>query len=365
MFGTWRFFLASIVVLTHLYPTASHILGYQAVVAFFVLSGYLMTLVLNQKYGFTRGGMARFVVNRFLRIYPLYWVTALSALLMVVLLPSQTTNQTHFALPQGIFAWTANFTIIGMDASISLPRLVANSWTLHVELIYYVALMVFFARSIWTALLLLIIGVGLNGWYLMSIDFTSQHRFLELCYGNPFAAALPFGIGAFLYHLRCRWKVIQSCSVKPRGLTIGWGLLLLFFALANGADILWRSTPLFAVLLYATNIVSVVAIVLLGNMRAMQPLLKRTDALLGALSYPIYLIHPVIKFAVLAMVNQKQQFATLWGFCAIYAVVLLCAWGLHWIVERPLEKLKMPTGKTIQNIQSIAMVPATVGEESR
>jgi peptidoglycan/LPS O-acetylase OafA/YrhL len=365
MFGTWRFFLASIVVLTHLYPTASRILGYQAVIAFFVLSGYLMTLVLSEKYGFSKEGMIRFCVNRFLRIYPLYWVTAAAAVALLVAFQPTNVHAAHFALPQRLIHWFANGVIIGMDASFKFPCLVINSWTLHVELLYYAALMLYFARSIRTALLLLIIGAVLNGWYLFSLDFTNHLQFLSRCYGNPLAAALPFGIGASIYHLRCRWKVIHSFSVKPRGLMIGWGFLLLFFAIANGAEILWRSTPLFAVLLYATNIVSVAAIVLLCNVRVKQPMLKRTDALLGALSYPIYLIHPVIKFAVLAMANQKQQCNTLWGFCAIYAVVLLCAWGLHWIVERPLEKLKMPTGKTIQNVQSIAMVPATVSEESR
>jgi peptidoglycan/LPS O-acetylase OafA/YrhL len=45
-----------------------------AVFAFYTLSGYLMTRVLNERYGFTAAGTAAFALNRVLRLWPVYLV---------------------------------------------------------------------------------------------------------------------------------------------------------------------------------------------------------------------------------------------------------------------------------------------------
>ena len=50
-----RFVLAAIVAQTHLASVHDQWLGQQAVFAFYALSGYLMTRVLNTRYGFSAG----------------------------------------------------------------------------------------------------------------------------------------------------------------------------------------------------------------------------------------------------------------------------------------------------------------------
>jgi peptidoglycan/LPS O-acetylase OafA/YrhL len=68
--GTFRFLLAVAVVLCHLIHTPYYRdLGYYAVRAFFVLSGFAMTAALNEVYGFDG---KRFWINRFLRLVPPY-----------------------------------------------------------------------------------------------------------------------------------------------------------------------------------------------------------------------------------------------------------------------------------------------------
>jgi len=42
-----------------------------------VLSGFLMTLILNETYGFGPGHFVRFWTNRFLRLYPAYLIGTL------------------------------------------------------------------------------------------------------------------------------------------------------------------------------------------------------------------------------------------------------------------------------------------------
>jgi peptidoglycan/LPS O-acetylase OafA/YrhL len=55
-----------------LHPGGILAIGGYAVFGFYILSGYLMTLIMQKNYGYSRGGVARYAVNRFLRIYLLF-----------------------------------------------------------------------------------------------------------------------------------------------------------------------------------------------------------------------------------------------------------------------------------------------------
>ncbi len=72
MFGTYRTFLALMVVALHLGGLS---MGGYAVFGFYVLSGYLMTLIMQNNYGYSALGFYKYALNRFLRIYPIYWVS--------------------------------------------------------------------------------------------------------------------------------------------------------------------------------------------------------------------------------------------------------------------------------------------------
>ena len=68
MFGTLRFLLAVAVVIGHL--NSASWLGTYAVFCFYIISGYFMCLVMNERYRFTLRGVWAFGLNRFLRIFP-------------------------------------------------------------------------------------------------------------------------------------------------------------------------------------------------------------------------------------------------------------------------------------------------------
>src|SRR5260370_42618312 len=44
-----------------------------AIQAFFIISGFYMALILNEKYASQKNSYKLFITNRFLRIFPLYW----------------------------------------------------------------------------------------------------------------------------------------------------------------------------------------------------------------------------------------------------------------------------------------------------
>ena len=57
MFGIYRYGLAFCVVISHLWAGMFGGPAAYAVWGFYCLSGYLMTLILNEKYGFTARGI--------------------------------------------------------------------------------------------------------------------------------------------------------------------------------------------------------------------------------------------------------------------------------------------------------------------
>jgi peptidoglycan/LPS O-acetylase OafA/YrhL len=98
-------------------------MGPFAVGLFFVISGYLMPLAIVR---YSSAG--RFLLNRLLRIYPLYWLSLVLAILYLQLhdLPAPSLTQ--------------NFTLLGLNQEWlwgGYERLNNPAWTLDVELQYY------------------------------------------------------------------------------------------------------------------------------------------------------------------------------------------------------------------------------------
>src|SRR5262249_16240398 len=144
------------------WPYGSGPLSQQAVFSFYVLSGFLMTLILNETYGFGPSNFVRFWSNRYLRLYPAYIiVVAITAL--HILLVSPLTQLQPVALPQSFAGWVANLSMFGMaglEVSLrSTDNFVPNAWSLSVELFCYLLLSVYFARTPRRALALLVIGI--------------------------------------------------------------------------------------------------------------------------------------------------------------------------------------------------------------
>ena len=74
--GILRILLAISVVLSHSSSIfrVSFVGGPLAVQAFFIISGFYMSLILNEKYIGVNNSYKLFISNRFLRLYPMYWV---------------------------------------------------------------------------------------------------------------------------------------------------------------------------------------------------------------------------------------------------------------------------------------------------
>ena len=67
MFGTYRTLLALMVVALHL--GGYRVMGAYAVFGFYILSGYLMTLIMHVSYGYSTSGFGRYVGTMVRAVY--------------------------------------------------------------------------------------------------------------------------------------------------------------------------------------------------------------------------------------------------------------------------------------------------------
>ncbi len=149
MLDAYRFILAFCVLQAHLLAWGPDWLAWQAVFSFYVLSGFLMTLILNQDYGFEKGSFVRFATNRALRLFPIYYIViGLTALYVAFVGPLDQLNGA-IALPNSIAERVANLGILslsGFDVN-AAHRLAPTAWSLSVECFCYGLLGLYFAQN--------------------------------------------------------------------------------------------------------------------------------------------------------------------------------------------------------------------------
>jgi peptidoglycan/LPS O-acetylase OafA/YrhL len=206
-----RYVLAAMVAQTHLWPQGAGWTGQICVFAFYTLSGYLMTRVLNERYGCAIRGTAAFALNRVLRLWPAYLATMTLVLVALQFWPLQN----FFCLirtPASAADIITNATVIGQVGFdfvqwLPLAKPLVTSWSLSIEICCYLLLAVYFARS--PARLWGFAGVGVvamvlsTGWCATSANPAAYGPYcFQNRYGVIQAGFVPFALGGLYYFYR-------------------------------------------------------------------------------------------------------------------------------------------------------------------
>ena len=314
--GSIRLVLALAVIAAHTGPFFGFPLigGPQAVQLFFIISGFYMTLILNEKYT-GPGSYTLFASNRALRLFPLYWTVLVATVVISVIAGFSSGHWLWLSpwvdnwsfLSGGTFALLgiANVFIFGQDLVMFLganaaghlefthdfrsaePQLwtllqVPAAWSLALELTFY-ALAPFIVRRR-LPIILAIIGACLAFRVVMHLKFGLS--------ADPWSSRFfPFELGVFLlgtvsWHIL---KHIEAVGAPSRAvlLTILVGYMLLVTAFAalpynNGLPFFAKKWVLFGL--------TAVAIPYIFTLTKSW----RFDAAIGELSYPIYIVHGLI-----------------------------------------------------------------------
>jgi exopolysaccharide production protein ExoZ len=290
---------------------------------FFVISGFIMVHVAGSDFG-TPHGPQRFMLKRFLRIAPLYWLVTTVLLGGAMIAPSllnvpigglQHVLTSYFFVPD----WRPDMS--------SIQPVMALGWTLNYEMLFYVV----FASCM---LLPFKLGIAaLTGFFVCGVAARAGFEIEQTQFSfwfNPIVLEFVFGVFIGVAY-RTGFRFSQSIAVA-----IGLAGFVLVAWMWPGFDDSKNSTNFLRFGLPAAAFISAAA---LGPQLAGTSL-ARFGVLIGNASYALYLIHPFI-IRPMRVVWLKLGLEAL----PPVAYVLICTMGasvagllLHRFVELPMGR---------------------------
>ncbi len=346
--GLLRTLFALSVVLDHSPYNQGNVLvgGRLAVQLFYVISGFLISYILNANDTYRRTG--RFYTNRMLRIYPTYLVVAVISL-VVNLVANPAFAEVYDRIPpaadlclllanififgqdwimfagikNGLLTWTGTY--LDSDVPLYDGLLVPQAWTLGVELSFYL-IAPFILRSLRAVLLLFAASVGLRV-VLLAMGLAGSdpwsYRFFPLELALFLAGALSHRMLLPFYE-----RLSKRLHFLPEVVTTLFVLYTMFhFSVTlnhNVRDALMLA--IFAAIMPLTFIFQ-------GR--------YRLDKKIGQLSYPIYICHAVVMLLVSHMastlgITDALAISSLNAICSIAA-----AWLLYQAIDRRIEEVRL------------------------
>ncbi len=327
MFGAFRYILAMMVVYGHLHPIYMKEMnwtGHYAVLSFYVLSGYLMTLVLNRRYGFSPGGFVRYFVNRALRIYPPYWAAlGISAVIVAIMPEVARSLGPRLRFPLDTLGWVRNIVIFGLHVP-QPARLVPPSWSLGVELLFYLVMGIGLSRSRWTVGAWLLASLGYCT-YAHASGWAFYYRWM-----TPWGSSLAFALGAAIFF----------ASGLRRPMWLLWPALAAFSVNTLYTKQLFGDPHMIGIIISLSLTGCIVWLLSGVRPRDLPPRIARIDEILGDLAYPIFLCHFQLAAPVVWCVFGGRRPLSLMLFFAALPIVHIVAYLIHQAVERPVASVR-------------------------
>ncbi len=287
-------------------------LGRVGVVAFFCVSGYVIPFSFAHRHP-----VPSFLIARFFRLYPAYWVSIAGALAVALLVGDV------FPPPAQILA---NITMVQLV--LGQPDLIGVYWTLFYELVFYGLCLGAFiiGRMQSPAYLLAMIG-GLSALGLVAAVL--RH--------SGMATGVPIGLFMFLaiMHLGTLARVSDrdATPLARRYFAIGLAVVLLttgpiasigFIQKASNQRIIADVTSLY------------VGLALFFALRRRDDLATVPLLFLGKISYSLYLMHPLCLVGLVAVGHMlAQPAASLFVLISVPIASILLAVITQRLVEEP------------------------------
>jgi peptidoglycan/LPS O-acetylase OafA/YrhL len=272
-------------------------LGEYGVHLFFVISGFVIYYTIERS-----RTVGDFLFSRFSRLYPTYWVVLLLLLMWALLDPAQHVWRNGYIV---------NFTMF--QKFVGFPDVDNVYWTLAVELVFYAVMtVVFLCRQMQRTVIVGIVWLGAGLVWGGFHHFTPDERSIGATYFIlPYAPY--FVAGMMFYLLYTRGMDYLRIATIALALTAAW--------LIHGTTVAIITLAIFALF----------AAALLGWLRF---LINPVTLWLGAISYPLYLVHRLPGYAFLEWMNARH--ASHWlTFVIALCGSLVAAHVLSIAVERP------------------------------
>jgi peptidoglycan/LPS O-acetylase OafA/YrhL len=319
--------------------------GDTAVQAFYIISGFYMALILTRKYP----NSSTFFRNRFLRLFPMYWLVLAStcAWSLILLVAGREGGYPGLGAlvragrsmpPVGWFYLLfSNVFILGQDLSLYLHlsgdqlaltadfqrttmplylfQLVPRAWSISMELIFYMlAPLLVRCRVVWL-IALVAASVGVRVWlFAAGLDHDPWlYRFLPAEFGL-------FVLGVLVYRVSVRqWPAVPSSTAR-------WQVAgLLLFA------VLFGSLPHPVIKRVVFCLFTAASVPALFALTKDSPF----DRYIGELSYPIYLSH-----LLLIEVVARFRLGAIGNRWAAILTTLACSAVLYELVQKRVDRAR-------------------------
>lgn len=273
--------------------------GHYGVELFFAISGFVILMTLGR----TRTS-GDFLISRFARLFPAYWAAVVLTTGVVVLFGAGALAQ-----PASVIAINLSM----LQSFFYVPAVDGAYWSLGVELAFYACMW-----GLWRLKRLDRIEAVLLGW-------------IALKFAWWLVPALPSRLGLLVIEEYIPWFAIGMAAYRVHIGERRWRqqAAVLAFGFLSVAIIDRIEAPGGAWVYLGT--IAIFALAVEGRLRwlANRPLLW-----LGALSYPIYLVHQNVGYAVMAWAERHGAAPWLAIPCAIAAAIAL-AELIRRCVEQP------------------------------
>jgi peptidoglycan/LPS O-acetylase OafA/YrhL len=280
--------------------------GYLGVELFFIISGFVILMTASS------GNLRAFTVSRLVRLYPAFWACCTLTFLLrrAVLGPTATVSARVYAI---------NLTML--SGFVHVPTVDGVYWSLSVELQFYalVAVVLALRKLHWAQTLL--------------ASWLSACVLLEYFPRPLLAYVLIAGYSAY-FIAGCAFYLTwsQGPSLARLGLVVGAWLLALKQAMRPLADLESRFQTTMNPYAVVSIITAFFLVMLAVSLRLSGPLGRRPWLVLGALTYPVYLLHQKLGYMVFNLAYPAVNSHVL--LIGTIAAVLGLAYAVHVFVEK-------------------------------
>lgn len=337
--GTMRFVLAMAVVAFHLLAIPK--IGPIAVQAFFVLSGFLMTLVMQTSYSYRLEGVGRFWLNRVLRLYPVYIVSLLLTLPFALLFGPDRDHALDNALgvPETLAGWIQNVTLIFYN--LETPRISPPAWALTTELFYYLLISLGLSATRWRTWAWFAASLGYTVWCL------STGRDFASVYFSIWGGALPFSVGALMWHYRKELSQLLTGQSGERR----WNQALIVFGAAGivatiggrALASLLDMPPAAETAMLPLTALPAAALVFGCTRIRLTGIWRRVDRALGDLSYPVYVSHfffGMLAESLTGLYAPGHDLLTAETFIIACVLMLTGCYLMTRLIDEPIQRMR-------------------------
>jgi peptidoglycan/LPS O-acetylase OafA/YrhL len=289
--------------------------SYLGVNLFFMISGFVILLSAKNSTAL------KFASSRFIRLYPAFWVAVTLSAVVIFLFgsPNYSIN-----LPQYIMNLSMVSGYVGIDPVDGVY------WTLLIELVFYALIFtvllfkkldyIEFLMAIWLTIIT------------VSLFFTLPKigRFLFFPeWGTYFIS------GSLLYLI-----YLKGLDMTRSLLLVAAYILTLYFAVLEAQELERFYILSFSKIIPLVVISLFYLIFLLIAFNKTHRIRSRKLQTVGALTYPLYLIHATIGFIIFNHFgNTVNRYFLL---LAVILLMVIMAWGIHKLAEKPLAQYLQP-----------------------